>query len=102
MAVSYYSSDQTLTGSTTVVADCSGGNVAITLPLLSAVTADGMVITVLRDGSSNEVTVVCQGSDVYWDAATTYTLHDDNSAVKICARNAGSVWYGLGTYRTVA
>ena len=102
MAVSYINSTPvTLTQGGTYVVDTSGSVVALTLPALSAVGSDGMVIKIVRDGASNAVTVTRAGSDEYWDATTSRSLDDDNSAVSLVARDSGSVWYETGRYRTV-
>lgn len=100
MAVSYLNSNTTLTAGGTYIVDSSGAARTITLPLLSAVGSDGMLIRVIRDGG-NAVTVQRQGSDQFWDSTNNRSLDDDNSAVAVVARNSGSVWYEIGRYRTV-
>lgn len=102
MAVSYINSTPTtLTQGGTYVVDSAAGVIALTLPSLAAVGADGMVIKIIRDGATNAVTVGRAGADTYWDATTSRSLDDDNAAVSLVARDSGSVWYETGRYRTV-
>ena len=80
--------------------DTAAGNVTITLPALSGTPAAGYDIKVIREGAYL-VYVKPAGTEEFWDTTTQKTLFDEYAAISCVSRQSGSLWYMLGTYKTV-
>jgi len=102
LSVSLLDDDASLTGSGIYIidTDTAGANVTITLPALSGTPAAGYDIKVIREGDYL-VYVEPAGSEEFWDTTTQKTLFDEYSAISCISRSSGTLWYMLGTYKTV-
>jgi hypothetical protein len=77
----------------TILADCTSGNVTITLPAVSAEMAGRVYIIKRIDNSGNSVTVDGNASETI-DGATTYSLATQYKYVKIQATS--TAWFIIG------
>ena len=101
IVVSGIAADATLAASGIYIVDSSGGNVAITLPLIADAGADGFAVTVKRDGSGF-VDVFSQLTDeIEPGAIPSIRLFTDFSAIKLAVAPAGQYWSQLGFYGSI-
>ena len=98
IVVSALSADATLSASGIYIVDTSGGNIAVTLPLISNAGSDGFAITIKRDGS-NFVDVFAQGpDDIEPTGLNSLRLFTNWSALKLAVAPSGAYWSQLGFY----
>lgn len=98
IVVSGLSSDATLSSSGIYIVDSSGGNVAVTLPLIVDAGSDGFAITVKRDGSGFVDVFAQLNDDIEPTGLPSIRLFTNYSALKLAVAPSGSYWSQLGFY----
>ena len=72
-----------------ILADTSGGDITVTLPLISLQLVSGVFrVTVKKVSAANTLTVACTGSDTL-DGAATLDITTNNAAATMYATDAG-------------
>lgn len=76
-----------------LVLNSAGASITVTLPTITSA-LDGMIVTMLKVGGSNIVTINRGGANVIGaSSATSNVLTAQNSFVTLCADLANSVWW---------